>query len=237
MSDCPACGQPQAALVCAACGHDRAPTSCAACFHRNEAGNEACAGCGEPLGLEPVFEAGPLACPACGGALREAAGDEGLVRQCAPCGGLFVEHGALAALVTRAQREGPASAASSVRKPTAGAAEPVRYLGCPCCARPMNRKNFGRLSGVVVDVCREHGTFFHLGELPRVLAFVRGGGLERAARRAADEARDKQREEAARVMRERLVEAHRVKWGPIGNTHWSGDEVRLIFESIIDLMH
>lgn len=233
MTDCPACGQPQAALVCAACGHDRAPTSCAVCFQRNEAGRDVCAGCGEVLGLEPVFEAGALRCPACGGALREAAGDEGVVRQCAPCGGLFVEHGALAALVARAQREGSGDAA---RKPAALATEPVRYLGCPCCGRAMNRKNFGRLSGVVVDVCREHGTFLHPGELARVLAFVRGGGLQRAERRAVDEARDKQRAEAARAMHERLVEAHRAKWGPIGNTHWSGDEVRLIFDSITDLL-
>jgi hypothetical protein len=44
----------------------------------------------------------------------------------------------------------------------------------------MNRKTFGGVSGIVVDVCSRHGTFFDSGELPRVLAFVRHGGLAKA---------------------------------------------------------
>ena len=31
----------------------------------------------------------------------------------------------------------------------------------------MNRMNFGRLSGTVVDVCSGHGTFLDAGELHR----------------------------------------------------------------------
>jgi hypothetical protein len=36
------------------------------------------------------------------------------------------------------------------------------------------------MSGIVVDVCVQHGTFFDAGELPRVLSFVRHGGLAKA---------------------------------------------------------
>lgn len=43
----------------------------------------------------------------------------------------------------------------------------------------MHRKNFGGRSGVIVDVCTSHGTWFDAEELPRVLAFVEAGGLER----------------------------------------------------------
>jgi hypothetical protein len=59
----------------------------------------------------------------------------------------------------------------------------------------MHRKNFGGRSGVIVDVCGAHGIWFDLEELPRVLAFVEAGGLERAqaeraqAERAASERR------------------------------------------------
>jgi Zn-finger nucleic acid-binding protein len=42
----------------------------------------------------------------------------------------------------------------------------------------MARMNFGRRSGVVVDVCGPHGTWFDGGELDAVLQFVRDGGLE-----------------------------------------------------------
>ena len=36
--------------------------------------------------------------------------------------------------------------------------ERVQYRRCPHCREFMNRVNFGRYSGVIVDVCREHGT-------------------------------------------------------------------------------
>jgi len=42
----------------------------------------------------------------------------------------------------------------------------------------MARMTFGKHSGIVVDVCRGHGTWFDGGELDAVMAFVRGGGLE-----------------------------------------------------------
>ncbi len=42
----------------------------------------------------------------------------------------------------------------------------------------MTRTNFGGQSGIVVDVCREHGTWFDRGELDSALEFVRAGGLE-----------------------------------------------------------
>jgi Zn-finger nucleic acid-binding protein len=60
----------------------------------------------------------------------------------------------------------------------------------------MNRQAFGRISGVVVDVCREHGVWFDPGELGEVLAFVERGGLTRAREREAQELA-----EAARALR------------------------------------
>jgi Zn-finger nucleic acid-binding protein len=63
----------------------------------------------------------------------------------------------------------------------------VRYRPCPGCGLLMNRKNFGGTSGVILDVCSLHGSFFDRGELPRVLEFARRGGLLRE--KAALEAR------------------------------------------------
>jgi Zn-finger nucleic acid-binding protein len=61
----------------------------------------------------------------------------------------------------------------------------------------MNRKNFGAGSGVVVDVCAKHGTWFDPGELPRVLAFVESGGLAKVRRHNAEEAERAARERTA----------------------------------------
>ncbi len=77
----------------------------------------------------------------------------------------------------------------------------VRYVRCPRCAETMNRQAFGRISGVVVDVCRKDGVWFDAGELVAVLAFVERGGLTRARERERAEL-----EEAARTLRaERMI--------------------------------
>src|SRR5204863_2759893 len=54
----------------------------------------------------------------------------------------------------------------------------VSYVPCPECGQLMNRINFARCSGVIVDVCKGHGTWFDRDELSRIVEFIRGGGLE-----------------------------------------------------------
>jgi Zn-finger nucleic acid-binding protein len=44
----------------------------------------------------------------------------------------------------------------------------------------MNRRNYGRKSGVIVDVCARHGIWFDLHELDRLLRWIREGGEARA---------------------------------------------------------
>ena len=66
----------------------------------------------------------------------------------------------------------------------------VHYAWCPECRQTMARMNFGGHSGIVVDVCRAHGTWFDRGELEAALDFVRAGGIEEdlATAPPADEA-------------------------------------------------
>src|SRR5205823_2013681 len=77
----------------------------------------------------------------------------------------------------------------------------VRYVPCPLCHTSMNRVNFGRVSGVIVDVCKMHGTWFDVGELTRVVAFAGSGGLERTRERERNEKREvKARSEEVHVQ-------------------------------------
>ena len=59
-------------------------------------------------------------------------------------------------------------------------------------------------SGVIVDVCRAHGTFFDVGELPRVIEYVQQGGLEKAEKkeiaRMHEQAKSEQRKAQAAAM-------------------------------------
>jgi Zn-finger nucleic acid-binding protein len=57
----------------------------------------------------------------------------------------------------------------------------------------MNRMNFGRLSGAIVDVCRGHGTFLDRGELHQVVRFILEGGLSRMRQFERDQVQEEQR--------------------------------------------
>jgi len=63
----------------------------------------------------------------------------------------------------------------------------IQYAPCPQCGQLMNRINFARCSGVIVDVCKGHGTWFDVQELSAIVQFIRGGGLEVARRKEKDE--------------------------------------------------
>lgn len=44
----------------------------------------------------------------------------------------------------------------------------------------MNRFNFAGCSGVILDACKPHGVWLDADELRRIVAFIRGGGLDMA---------------------------------------------------------
>ena len=229
---CPGCAAPfGSTLLCDHCGHDRAPTSCALCFHRNPVERSVCEGCGADLGLEPVFGPSELRCPECFGQLRMAQVEGGCLFDCHGCGGQLLEHGALAELLRRAKEQRDEGPPRSLRAPALP--DRVRYLGCPVCQKPMNRKNFASQSGVIVDVCREHGTFFHRHELPRIAAFVRAGGLELAAERAHREANETRRQAAAQELMRRFREANMV--GYRGHS-LHGESAITVFETVLNLL-
>jgi Zn-finger nucleic acid-binding protein len=92
------------------------------------------------------------------------------------------------------QSKGDASTTTVHRRELSMQAKVV-YRSCPACTQIMSRRNFARISGIIVDECRNHGTFFDAGELEDVLAFVRSGGLM-LARRRETEALDRERQRA-----------------------------------------
>ncbi len=63
--------------------------------------------------------------------------------------------------------------------------QPTSYRPCPCCDALMHRRNFGQSSGVIIDTCSLHGTWFDAGELPAVLRFTESGELLRSEQRSA----------------------------------------------------
>ena len=62
--------------------------------------------------------------------------------------------------------------------------EEIKYLKCPICDSLMVRRNFKKISGVIIDICRHHGVWLEAGELEQIRCFIANGGL--------DEYRDKE---------------------------------------------
>ena len=58
--------------------------------------------------------------------------------------------------------------------------DPIQYIPCVRCGKTMNRKNFARISGIIIDECRGHGVWLNPGELKKIQHFIFDGGLERA---------------------------------------------------------
>jgi Zn-finger nucleic acid-binding protein len=178
---CRACGARVGELArrCPYCEAPLASLRCGACFHMNVPEAAHCSGCGWELGLEPVTEAGTLICPTCGPShtLSVVTAGSGVLHDCGRCGGQLVPHMPLREMLESREWVGEFALQAAARTPLVDVR--VHYVACPVCSALMARQNFGRKSHVIVDVCRKHGVWFDAGELPRVLAFVRSGGLTR----------------------------------------------------------
>jgi Zn-finger nucleic acid-binding protein len=179
---CPVCGAFARAgeRSCRHCSTQLATLRCQHCFDLSYPGDLHCRGCGRELGLLPHDEASDALCPDCQKPLRSFKASIGLLQACEGCGAQMVSNDLLRALVEEREALGRAVATLAEAPRGNPLDSAVRYRGCPICRDMMNRKNFGGTSGIIVDVCAKHGTFFDAGELPRVLVFVRRGGLAKA---------------------------------------------------------
>ena len=181
---CPSCGGWLESGVrhCTYCSVELASVRCWRCFDLSFAGTSICGCCGATLGLEG--DVGPTGepCPTCqGGELHLMDVGEHRIRECPDCAGVMVDHETLRRLTEMREVEAGENLTGQVQR-TALTPGPVRYRRCPTCETIMSRKNFGARSGVIVDVCTEHGTWFDPEELTAVLQFVASGGLRESRR-------------------------------------------------------
>ena len=99
----------------------------------------------------------------------------------------------------------------------------------------MQRRNFRRSSGVVLDVCHQHGTWLDADEIEEIAGFILSGGavsatLEEEHRRAETEAA------AARLRVERAERAElTIRWSSGGGFGRRRERGLLdLLESILD---
>ena len=116
-------------------------------------------------------------------------GDTGLL-ECGQCGGMWIDAATFEHIC--ADREAQAAVLHQWAGASPGRGGAIHYRPCLACGKMMNRLNFGRLSGTVVDVCKGHGTFLDAGELHQIVSFIQGGGLDRARQRQLEDLKDEE---------------------------------------------
>ncbi|MCA9714867.1 MAG: zf-TFIIB domain-containing protein [Myxococcales bacterium] len=161
-----------------------------------------------------------LRCPACGVAMTTDF-DRGVeLDRCLGCGGLWLDVGELD-VVSAAPATAPVHNVAALRREMQAHTVhmnqgPVRYRTCPRCGGVMNRRNFGTLSGVIIDECPRHGVFLDPEELEAIERFVELGGME-LQRRGEAERRARLEERAAALESRHAAIAetarHWVWWG------------------------
>jgi Zn-finger nucleic acid-binding protein len=203
---CPNCGaavDPDARR-CPYCTARLATVSCPSCFALMFESAAFCPGCGAARARAADVAEAAVTCPGCGEAMPLLRVGTTELFECTACDGLWVD----AATFERLCASSDEQAAVLHQFSNAGAVKPapVRYRKCARCRQLMNRVNFGRLSGVIVDACRGHGTYLDAGELHRIVTFIQSGGLARARARQIEELKEQERRLAdaeRRVARER----------------------------------
>jgi Zn-finger nucleic acid-binding protein len=110
------------------------------------------------------------------------------VRECSDCAGLWLDVSSFERIC--ADREEQAAvlgtASPATQSSISNTSSRITYAPCPECTQLMNRVNFARCSGVIVDICKRHGIWFDRDELSHIVEFIRGGGLD--ASRAKEKA-------------------------------------------------
>jgi Zn-finger nucleic acid-binding protein len=130
-----------------------------------------------------------LGCPRCKSALVGRRVGDVVIHECPDCEGVFLDENAIGLVVDDPGRTRGQALLDSLprRKHDVLPGDRKMYVMCPTCGTSMNRKLFASGSGVVIDVCRSHGTFFDAGELPAIIDFVMAGGLAKASARKTTE--------------------------------------------------
>lgn len=150
-------------VTCPGCGKDVNPRSlnCPFCGGRVQTGQ---------------IIADPL-CPRCGVALECQKKNEIEIDVCPRCNGLWLDRGEfnVATAESTVYREEQLNAEYS--RPVLP--EKIQYIPCIRCGKLMIHKNYGRISGVIIDECGSHGVWLDSGELQKIRHFILDGGLEK----------------------------------------------------------
>jgi Zn-finger nucleic acid-binding protein len=184
--NCPNCGAAATpdSVQCSFCGSSLSVRICTACFGAVSIGMKHCPHCGAEVADTQPAAKGSFKCPRCETPLAEIAVGSHSIRGCTQCGGFWVKKDIFQVICTREEDQEAVLGYSIPEPPPPDPKKPQRaYIPCPECGKLMNHKNFAGCSGVILDWCSKHGSWFDRQELHRIVTFIRGGGMRKARER------------------------------------------------------
>jgi len=147
-------------------------TTCQQCHKEFNADFSVCPFCGHPKEEEGSINKIPL-CPHCRIPLKSAEIRGSRIYLCPECHGLWLKSDEFNFLVSKRDVYKDESIPKKYeRKPLSGGKPAAMYVPCPVCNSLMNRQNFKKISGVIIDICKKHGVWLDAGELDQIRSFV-----------------------------------------------------------------
>ena len=181
--NCPNCGGAVTSdkTQCEFCRSRLKTVGCPSCLGVMFLGSKFCGHCGAKAVLAEVLsDADAGQCPRCKLKLEIVKIDSASIRECTKCGGLWSGIEAFEELCANKEQQVAVLGLFSDRTDRSVKPATIAYVPCPDCKQLMNRSNFARTSGVIIDLCKKHGVWFDRDELPKIIEFITGGGMQRA---------------------------------------------------------
>jgi Zn-finger nucleic acid-binding protein len=203
--NCPNCGSGVSieSQECDFCKTRLKTVGCPSCFELMFVGGKFCQSCGAiaaPIMVD--VEAAGGECPRCRKSLEKLKiGLTGL-SGCTKCDGLWMDAETFENVCVDSERQSAVLGFLGERSQRLQQLTKVNYVPCPDCGQLMNRNNFAKASGVIVDICKKHGVWFDTDELPSIIEFIKKGGMEVSRQREKNEIeheREKLRDEKRRL--------------------------------------
>ena len=190
--NCPMCGAPCAsdATACEHCGARLATVACPSCFGLIFTGSKFCQHCGTRIERPVENGATPRPCPRCREPLAAVVLGATKALECPHCSGLWIDTETFNEICADREKQAAVIGEDSQSlQPNLAypSLDSIHYVPCPVCAKLMNRVNFARASGVILDICKADGVWFDREELRRIVEFIRAGGLENSREREREE--------------------------------------------------
>jgi Zn-finger nucleic acid-binding protein len=140
-------------------------------------GSRHCQRCGAAAVVPEVRDNQPRSCPRCKKAMVSVNVGATTMLECQSCFGLWLAVATFEKVCADREQQSAVLGMATHAVSAAHETSKVNYVPCPECSQLMNRMNFARCSGVIVDICKQHGTWFDRDELSRIVEFISDGGL------------------------------------------------------------